>query len=860
MSNLLKAVKESQRIARCCDAPILVGLLGVVALVLLYSASQFQTQLGKSRVAASDSRIWSVSQLEVDHRNLSKLLGDYQQATNEHLQSPLHVSKEDVSVAFDVFLSREKIVAHLLDEPCTPAELLAKFSAFDVAVQNLTPRFDALDFTDSTALNRFAVDFEALHTLARDISLAALTHFADDAEAERVQQSMLWARVLKANGILLAMMAAAIFFAFGLRRRMQRQFVTLKGATETIRMIYEASMLAVVVTDQQGTAIFFNTAAEKLFGYSQSDILGRNIAETIIPDHLRARYHKSMEYYRETGRALELEGGPIKTLGLCADGSEVPLELSIRANLDSSGQTTMVIFMRDVSEQLAHETSLREARDEARLHATAKTMFLATMSHEMRTPLHGMLAALELIDEQKLDPRSNDLLHMARECGIRTLQQIDDVLQVSQLFEAVEPLAPVKPVETVTGVIDELTALAKENGNHMRLYISGAADDRHWLAMRNTFVHVMYNLIGNALKFTQNGTVTVTLNFVAETTENIRLHVEVADTGIGISPEDSVRVFDPFVTLSPSVSGALGNHTGLGLSISRIGVEKMGGTLQLASKLGQGSRFFFSIPLSQAAPADLDATQPNTQLLPDATDLSCLVVDDNIVNLSLTAEMLRKTGCNVVEADSGSVAVEKARAEAFDFIFMDVNMPGGLNGPQAAAQIAKDGLSMGAKVIALTADTTFTINHPIGADHFAQVLHKPVNQNDLAQILTKSAGLARPKAHAPLPDAPKPPSQWQDLFDLIGKEKGISLLRAVKADIEDACAALASPDATTADRLHHAIGSTAAVDFADLSRALRQAESQILDGLDHIDAETISAINALTQIALAQIMAVLATD
>lgn len=824
MESLRTALGQPVSRNRLASAPLLLGLLAVVAAVLFYSGLQFRSQLDRTRVASSDIRVWTVSQIEVDHQNLLYALSRFHRA-----DVPRPEAEGRLRLAFDLFLSRVDVVSILLDAPEVPKSLNESLNKITVASQSLASAFDRMDMADDPALARFEAEVMALDGLVRNVALGALDHYAQDTEASRRQEEILWTRVLAATSVLLTIMTLAMFLTLRLRQHISGQFQDLQRASDTIRMVYEASLMAIVVTDSSGEILLFNSVAEQLLGWRLDEVRGRNVAEVIVPARLLPTHRKFMQWYRDAGPRALLDGTPVKTFVRRSDGREVPVELSIRANHDIAGRETLIAQIRDVSAQLAQEASLREARDEARHHAAARSMFIATMSHEMRTPLHGLLASLELIDEGMLDETARDLLQTARDCGNRSLQQITDVLHATQIDEVAEPLAPMRPVQIVRSIMDELRILARDNGNSLTLDLAGASEDRLWLGQQKTFSRVLYNLIGNAIKFTKNGSVTVSLRFSQDSKDRTSLHVEVRDTGIGIAPEDCARVFEPFFTSTSARQTDQRNHTGLGLSIARLGVRKMGGDLRLSSQLGIGTSFFFDIPL-EAAVEDLPAAPAVTALTaPAPIKLTCLVVDDNEINLMLAARMLRKLGCTVDEATSGADAVTLALGKTYDVIFMDMNMPGGLSGRQTAGLIREGGQSRTAFIVALTADTTFRGDDMLESARMDHVLHKPFSRSDLVALLAPHSKDGQPAAANARQGGSDWPADVEDLFSLIGPAQARTLLGGVRRDIEEALRALSEGCADAADRVHKAAGSVGVVGLSDFCGLLQQAEIALRD-------------------------------
>jgi PAS domain S-box-containing protein len=847
MALLRQFINQSTRLNSIFTAPLLVALLGVTLAVLLYTATQFHLQLEKTRVAASDSRVWSVVQIEVDHQNLLFRIAEYQ----NQVSSPAYtaVLADAVVVAFDIFFSRTSIISVILDTKEMPENLRLKVAELVRSRDALADIFDKLDFTDPAAVMQVQAGIAALDEPIRQMSLEALDHFVEQAQTARSQEAVLWSRVLATNIALLFLMSGAIFLAFRLRKQMGRQFRDLQNATDNIRMVYESATLAVVICDCNGNVLLFNPEAQSLFGRSEEDMLGRSISDTIIPKHLRAAHLKGMDHYKKTGQGKLVDAGPVQTVGLRADGSEVSIELSLRASRDISGQATHIAFIRDISEQLAHEQILQDAMEEARLHAEAKSMFLATMSHEMRTPLYGLLASLDLVDDEDIKPSSRELIQTARNCGLRSLEQINDVLQISQMEEVSEPLTAHAPKAVVRKIFDELSPLAVEHNNQLLLNVSGAPTDQLWMGKPRVFLRVMYNLISNAIKFTHNGTVMVNLEFSSTDAENKTLHVTVQDSGIGISRENCVQIFDPFFTTGQPQGGAFKHHTGLGLPIAQKGVTALGGVLAVSSKLGQGTSFFFDIPLALAPDTVAECTQAENEITTGYSDLKCLVVDDNTVNLSLTAQTIRKMGCNVQTASSGLDAVDLCADTAFDIIFMDMNMPGGINGAEATNMIRAASRCQQAVVVALTANTTFEWPESSSAGMMNFVMHKPIEKGALRRMLSKVSISGAKEADilfdakADEHDATESEFDFDELVEFIGEASALKLLSCVGEDIREASDTLLNPSPHTPDILHRAIGSTAAIGFGELSKLLRQAEDQAREGNIDDSPDLINKIN-----------------
>lgn len=299
---------------------------------------------------------------------------------------------------------------------------------------------------------------------------------------------------------------------------------------------------------------------------SGNDMLGQTIGELMVPDHLRAQHEEGMRRFKATGKKKVVGAGAVRMDARRPDGSDFQAEISIAADTDFDGKPILIGFIRDISDLVVAENKLREARDDAERHADAKTMFLATMSHEMRTPLHGITASLELIGADRLTPEDRDLLRTALACSDRALEQVNNVLDITRLGECSDEGETFNPAMIARNIAGSLSPLARKRGNLLELQITGAGAEATYMGSPRAFSQALYNLVGNALKFTSAGRVDLELAFVDADKETGKVTVRVVDNGPGIAAEDHERIFQEFETGRPGeLFGPQG--TGLGLSI-----------------------------------------------------------------------------------------------------------------------------------------------------------------------------------------------------------------------------------------------------------------------------------------------------
>jgi signal transduction histidine kinase/CheY-like chemotaxis protein len=305
-------------------------------------------------------------------------------------------------------------------------------------------------------------------------------------------------------------------------------------------------------------------------------------------------------------------------------------------------------------------TQLRDANE-------AKTRFLANVSHELRTPLNGVVGMAELMSHNELSPAQRERLGVVLQSAQLLRLLIDDVLDATQLergkLEITE--GPVLAGEVVKTVFMQLQSLADAKRLSLALELHGTDDALRTDALR--LMQVVSNLVGNALKYTQQGGVTVVVRTSREG-EDVRAVIEVRDTGAGISPDELKMIFTPFTRLKRD---ALVPGTGLGLSIVKAIGDLLGGTVSVRSELGVGSSFCFELVRPRA---ELVKPAPAADVV-SLRVARVLLVDDNAVNLRVAKGLLEKLGCTVTTAKDGADALVKFAPGAFELVLMDLHMP-----------------------------------------------------------------------------------------------------------------------------------------------------------------------------------------
>jgi PAS domain S-box-containing protein len=360
--------------------------------------------------------------------------------------------------------------------------------------------------------------------------------------------------------------------------------------------ILDSALDAIVTMDHAGRVTEFNPAAERLFGYTREEALGRDMGELIVPPALREAHRQGLARYLASGEARIL-GRRLEMPALRRDGSEFPVELTI-TRIPLPGPPAFTGTMRDITDRREAEAQRQELAA-LKQSDQLKDQFLSILSHELRTPINAIMGFGSILDDELAGRLTKQQHHFVRKLlsgADVLLALVDDLLDMSRIQAGKFSLCP-QPV-ALAPVIEEVTttlaALASQRGQSVVHAVAPGLPSL--LADRQRVVQVLTNLVGNAIKFTpEGGCVTVRACLDGEAPGALR--VEVADTGPGISAADRPKLFRRFTQLDMSATRQAGG-TGLGLSIAKALVEAHGGAIGVESEPGRGATFWFTLPLA----------------------------------------------------------------------------------------------------------------------------------------------------------------------------------------------------------------------------------------------------------------------
>lgn len=517
----------------------------------------------------------------------------------------------------------------------------------------------------------------------------------------------------------------------------------LRSTASVLQATFESVADGVIVLDTAGRLLNYNARFIDIVGIALASEITHRQGQLRILRRFCRQTSQPCQTLRQWRALTAVEEDELTHVFAFHDGRS--LRFRSRPLMMKGQVEGQVLCVLDISERIAHERELAEARDAAQASAKAKSEFLAMISHEIRTPLTGILGMTELVLDGVLEVSARERLGMVLNSARALLTVINDLLDFSRI-EAGRLSIETIPFAVHTTLHDaakpfELQAQARDN----RLAIELDIDPTLWLCGDPARLRqIVINLLGNAIKFTENGQITLRARCPVDVHSAYAcLQLQVQDTGIGIAADKRELIFEAFAQSDSSINRRFGG-TGLGLAISSQLVEAMGGTISVESVIGQGSTFRVELPLPLATPAALtqvQATAGDVPAFPTATSLKILLAEDTWVNQVLISTLLGKAGHRVTVVNNGQEAVDVARQGDFDLLLMDIQMPL-MDGFAATAELRASGLQT--PIIALSAHATSGFREECLAKGMNGYFAKPIDRHTFQQMLNAHAERAAP--------------------------------------------------------------------------------------------------------------------
>jgi two-component system, sensor histidine kinase and response regulator len=735
----MRSLSEDRRIL-VLTAALIVGFLVAAVLGWLYWQAQRQDESLDLRNQALIENIGQLRLLDETLTTSAKMVAaaddEYEDEYKDRYDEAAVEYEQLVDDTLNLFPDSE--ASQQFETTAEPADRLFELEdrAFTLAQEG--QHSEAFALLESPEYERY----KQLYTEGLDSTFAALL----DAE-EQAQQRLRAYRLALLGASVLVLGLAFLGWAFSINTLIKRR--QAEKARSRLAAIVKNSTDAIDSKTLDGIITSFNPSAEKLYGYSEEEIKGKHISILMSPEHIE----EMEEILQRVGRGQTVS--EYETVRVSKNGRRIPLSLTVSPVKNSAGDVVEVSgIARDITERKLAEQELRQAKEAAEKANRAKSEFLANMSHEIRTPMNGVIGMTGLLLDTELTPEQREYVETVRISGENLLTIINDILDFSKI-EAGKMGLEVMDFDLRT-TVEEVLGLLSERAQSKGLEFAGLVEQDVPRALRGDpgrLSQILTNLLGNSIKFTEEGEVILRAMVAQETEDTAMIRFEVADTGIGMTPDQQARLFRSFSQADASTTRKYGG-TGLGLAISKQLIEMMGGQIGVESEPGEGSTFWFTARLEKQP----EGAQATPRFLAHLHGLRVLTVDDNETNCRIVHQQVTSWGMHDGCAEDGQRALEMLRSAAksgrpYDLAILDMQMPG-MDGIELARRIKDDPSVSSTRLIMLSSLGQGAAEEAlrVGIDIY---LTKPVRQSRLFDAIATvmaseeaSATLAR--ADAPL--------------------------------------------------------------------------------------------------------------
>ena len=515
---------------------------------------------------------------------------------------------------------------------------------------------------------------------------------------------------------------------------LELQQAELKETEAWFRGIIESAPDAMLVVDGDGTIVLCNKQADEVFGYPPGELIWKNV-DNLVPVTVRAQHPAMRQQFMEEG-GIRMMGAKKDLLGMRKDGSHFPIEVGLSKLPNTNGQSFICVSARDVTIKKEADIALYHAKKIAEDTTQMKSDFLANMSHEIRTPMNAIVGISHLIMKTELSNKQLNYMRKIQSSSQHLLGIINDILDLSKVEAgkiAIEQI-DFKIEKTLNNLVNLISSKVKDKGlslvfdidENLPVYING---DPLRLGQ------VLINYANNAVKFTEEGEIVITVKVLEDKQNELLLYFGVRDTGIGLNDETKTKLFQSFQQADSSISRKYGG-SGLGLSISKQLVELMNGEVGVESELGKGSLFWFTARLKKA-----NKKMPYLTQAKNLKGRRVLVVDDTELARYILETGLSNIGLNVTQASSGKQAIKNIKqaekeGEPYEIVFLDWYMPD-MDGAETAKAIRNLALSHMPHITIITAHGREEVLSEMHNMELDNILIKPVNASLLFDLVIR---------------------------------------------------------------------------------------------------------------------------
>ncbi|MCK9411563.1 MAG: PAS domain S-box protein [Prolixibacteraceae bacterium] len=514
----------------------------------------------------------------------------------------------------------------------------------------------------------------------------------------------------------------------------------LRESENIMRSITDSAYDAIIMIDSEGLISYWNPAAERIFGYNRSEAMGVNLHHLIVPSSYNAAHFSAFPIFQQMGQGATV-GKTMDLEALRKDGTEIIVQFSLSA-IQINNKWHAVGVLRDITDQKKIEQALVKAKQEAEMANKFKSIFLANMSHEIRTPLNAIIGFSQLINRDKMLSDSQKEYNVSIiHAGEHLLSLINDILELSKIEAGRVVLNPADM--DLFALLDDIQMIFTERTQSKNLQFLFDKDDdlpQYIFVDEAKLRQIFVNLIGNALKFTEEGGIAVRARVDSIGVIKKMLVVEVQDSGPGIPMEEMDKLFKHFEQTSSGINK--GSGTGLGLALSRELALLMGGDITVNSEVGRGSIFTFQVEIKDGNADAIEKSERKGVIGIESSNTTyrILVVDDRNDNLKVASNLLKLVGFETEEAVNGEEAIEKFESWSPHLILMDMRMPV-MDGYEATRRIKATEKGQKTPIVALTASTFEDELKKIQELGMQGYIRKPFRENDLFNTIGKILGI-----------------------------------------------------------------------------------------------------------------------